>query len=153
MDEKDLPPFVPLGTFRTVTEYFTQDRLALRIVTQGKVLSYKTNWKCDEFCIYYSTMRKEPHNCILFSNITKRRFYLSKIQINVSFLHMPINSNNYTLSNGFKSSNYSIIFIYIFYLIITHVQSIVVKFYVKSFKKHIHGNLSCPLRTVRNPTY
>ncbi|EDW88325.1 uncharacterized protein LOC6527523 [Drosophila yakuba] len=43
MDEKDLPPFVPLGKFRTVTEYFTQERLALRIVTQGKVLSYRTN--------------------------------------------------------------------------------------------------------------
>jgi len=41
MDEKDLPPFVPFGTFRTITEYFTQERLALRIVTQGKVIANK----------------------------------------------------------------------------------------------------------------
>ncbi|XP_017067921.2 uncharacterized protein LOC108105718 [Drosophila eugracilis] len=41
LDEKDLPPFVPFGTFRTVTEYFTQERLALRIVTQGKVIVNK----------------------------------------------------------------------------------------------------------------
>ncbi|KAH8340561.1 hypothetical protein KR059_001214, partial [Drosophila kikkawai] len=38
MDEKDLPPYVPFGKFRTITEYFTQQRLALRIVTQGKVV-------------------------------------------------------------------------------------------------------------------
>ncbi|KAH8246579.1 hypothetical protein KR032_008879, partial [Drosophila birchii] len=38
MDEKDLPPFVPFGKFRTITEYSTQQRLALRIVTQGKVV-------------------------------------------------------------------------------------------------------------------
>ncbi|XP_016961628.1 uncharacterized protein LOC108032329 [Drosophila biarmipes] len=41
MDERDLPPFVPFGTFRTITEYFTQDRLALRIATQGKVIANK----------------------------------------------------------------------------------------------------------------
>ncbi|XP_044251180.1 uncharacterized protein [Drosophila takahashii] len=41
MDEQDLPPFVPFGTFRTLTEYFTQDRLGLRIVTQGKVVPNK----------------------------------------------------------------------------------------------------------------
>ncbi|XP_052854179.1 uncharacterized protein LOC128263276 [Drosophila gunungcola] len=43
MDENDLPPFVPFGKFRTVTEYFTQDRLVLRIITQGKVVANKYN--------------------------------------------------------------------------------------------------------------
>ncbi|KAH8353110.1 hypothetical protein KR084_008987 [Drosophila pseudotakahashii] len=41
MDELDLPPFVPFGTFRTLTEYSTQGRLGLRIVTQGKVVPNK----------------------------------------------------------------------------------------------------------------
>ncbi|KAH8353112.1 hypothetical protein KR084_008986 [Drosophila pseudotakahashii] len=39
LDENDLPPFVPVGKFRTVTEYFTQKRLAIRIVAHGEVLA------------------------------------------------------------------------------------------------------------------
>ncbi|KAI8042608.1 hypothetical protein M5D96_003921, partial [Drosophila gunungcola] len=38
LDEKDLPPYVPLGQFRTITEYSTQQRLAIRIVVHGEVL-------------------------------------------------------------------------------------------------------------------
>ncbi|XP_017132345.1 uncharacterized protein LOC108149358 [Drosophila elegans] len=38
LDEKDLPPYVPLGKFRTITEYSTQQRLAIRIVVHGEVL-------------------------------------------------------------------------------------------------------------------
>jgi len=38
VDENDLPLFVPPGTFRTITEFFTQKRLAIRVVAHGKVL-------------------------------------------------------------------------------------------------------------------
>ncbi|XP_016961928.1 uncharacterized protein LOC108032559 [Drosophila biarmipes] len=39
LDEKDLPLFVPVGTFRTFTEFYTQKRLGLRLVGRGKVLT------------------------------------------------------------------------------------------------------------------
>lgn len=39
MDEMDLPPFAPIGVFRTVTEYFTMKKMVLRIVTQGQCIS------------------------------------------------------------------------------------------------------------------
>ncbi|KAH8412550.1 hypothetical protein KR009_002938, partial [Drosophila setifemur] len=42
MDEKDLPPFIPYGSFRTVSEYFSLSRLGVRIVTQGKVYPFPT---------------------------------------------------------------------------------------------------------------
>ncbi|KAH8246583.1 hypothetical protein KR032_008885 [Drosophila birchii] len=37
LDELDLPPFAPIGQFRTVTEYYTQNRLATRIATSGDI--------------------------------------------------------------------------------------------------------------------
>ncbi|XP_017047728.1 uncharacterized protein LOC108092599 [Drosophila ficusphila] len=41
LDEQDFPPYVPLGKFRTNTEYFTQERLVTRIVAHGEILSKK----------------------------------------------------------------------------------------------------------------
>ncbi|XP_016978116.1 uncharacterized protein LOC108043813 [Drosophila rhopaloa] len=38
LDEDDLPPFSPVGKFRTLTEYFTQQRLVIRIVAHGEVM-------------------------------------------------------------------------------------------------------------------
>ncbi|KAH8266600.1 hypothetical protein KR018_002932, partial [Drosophila ironensis] len=40
MDERELPSFIPLGTFRTNSEYFSLKRLLLRVVTYGKVYPY-----------------------------------------------------------------------------------------------------------------
>ncbi|EDV58666.1 uncharacterized protein LOC6541400 [Drosophila erecta] len=37
LDEEELPPFAPVGKFRTVTEYFIQQRLIIRVVTQGGI--------------------------------------------------------------------------------------------------------------------
>ncbi|XP_050741560.1 uncharacterized protein LOC108032331 [Drosophila biarmipes] len=39
LDENDLPAFVPVGKFRTLTEYYTQQRLGIRIVASGDVLA------------------------------------------------------------------------------------------------------------------
>ncbi|EDW37112.1 GL26066 [Drosophila persimilis] len=36
LETQDLPSFIPVGTFRTITEYFTQQQLGARIVTSGK---------------------------------------------------------------------------------------------------------------------
>ncbi|XP_020809340.1 uncharacterized protein LOC110185029 [Drosophila serrata] len=41
LDELDLPPFSPIGQFRTVTKYYTQNRLALNLVTSGEIVSTK----------------------------------------------------------------------------------------------------------------
>ncbi|XP_050741559.1 uncharacterized protein LOC108032330 [Drosophila biarmipes] len=37
MEENDLPPYMPVGKFRTLTEYFTRQRLAIRVVAHGNV--------------------------------------------------------------------------------------------------------------------
>jgi len=34
-----LPPFVPVGKFRTVTDYFTQKRFATRFEVHGDVVA------------------------------------------------------------------------------------------------------------------
>ncbi|XP_017068039.1 uncharacterized protein LOC108105811 [Drosophila eugracilis] len=39
LDEQDLPPYVPAGRFRTITEYFTQNRLLVRFVARGEILA------------------------------------------------------------------------------------------------------------------
>ncbi|KAH8263844.1 hypothetical protein KR038_002016 [Drosophila bunnanda] len=39
LDEQDLPPFAPIGQFRTLTEYYVQNRMAIRFVTSGEILS------------------------------------------------------------------------------------------------------------------
>ncbi|XP_022231911.2 uncharacterized protein LOC111080543 [Drosophila obscura] len=39
LEAQDLPPFIPVGRFRTITEYFTQKQLGARIVAQGKFLN------------------------------------------------------------------------------------------------------------------
>ncbi|XP_017047730.2 uncharacterized protein LOC108092601 [Drosophila ficusphila] len=38
VDEQDLPPFLFLGKFRTITEYFTLGRYIARVVVHGEVL-------------------------------------------------------------------------------------------------------------------
>ncbi|XP_043640840.1 uncharacterized protein LOC122611660 [Drosophila teissieri] len=38
LDEEELPHFVPVGKFRTVTEYFNQQRLIIRVVAHGGIL-------------------------------------------------------------------------------------------------------------------
>ncbi|XP_033174002.1 uncharacterized protein LOC117150942 [Drosophila mauritiana] len=38
LDEEELPPFAPVGQFRTVTEYFNQQRLIIRVVAHGAIL-------------------------------------------------------------------------------------------------------------------
>lgn len=41
MEENDLPVFIPLGTFRTISEYFLLKRkLGLRIETYGQIYPY-----------------------------------------------------------------------------------------------------------------
>ncbi|KAH8340560.1 hypothetical protein KR059_001212 [Drosophila kikkawai] len=37
LDELDLPPFAPIGQFHTLTEYYSQKRLVIRIVTSGEI--------------------------------------------------------------------------------------------------------------------
>ncbi|KMY90122.1 uncharacterized protein Dsimw501_GD27124 [Drosophila simulans] len=38
LDEEELPPFAPVGQFRTITEYFNQQRLIIRVVAHGAIL-------------------------------------------------------------------------------------------------------------------
>ncbi|KAH8412737.1 hypothetical protein KR009_005033 [Drosophila setifemur] len=40
MDEMDFPSYTPLGTFHTITEFSAESRLALRVVTYGKVFPF-----------------------------------------------------------------------------------------------------------------
>lgn len=41
MEENDLPSFIPLGSFRTLSEYFHQKgKLGLRIETFGHIYPY-----------------------------------------------------------------------------------------------------------------
>ncbi|XP_034667628.1 uncharacterized protein LOC117901105 [Drosophila subobscura] len=39
LETQDLPSFIPVGRFRTITEYFTQKQLGARFVTQGKFIA------------------------------------------------------------------------------------------------------------------
>ncbi|KAH8328519.1 hypothetical protein KR067_010360 [Drosophila pandora] len=39
LDEMDLPHFIPIGVFRTVTEYFTMKKMVISIVAKGQCIS------------------------------------------------------------------------------------------------------------------
>ncbi|XP_033173996.1 uncharacterized protein LOC117150937 [Drosophila mauritiana] len=43
MSEQDFPSFVPLGKFRSLIEYYTNQKLRARVIASGKILPYSTD--------------------------------------------------------------------------------------------------------------
>ncbi|XP_017050631.2 uncharacterized protein LOC108094503 [Drosophila ficusphila] len=43
MDEQDFPSFVPLGKFRSLIEYLTNQKLISRFIATGKIMPYATD--------------------------------------------------------------------------------------------------------------
>jgi len=43
MSEQDFPSFVPLGKFRSLIEYYTNQKLRARVIASGQILPHSTD--------------------------------------------------------------------------------------------------------------